>query len=196
MTVNQFPGSMKSVSILLIAVFFAGCAQDSDGEGSVYSGKAALNAKLHQFIATNEDTNKEVILTMTGPSELSFSFNDKLSHIDYEKDVIIIRSDADTSEWSARRVRGGFELEDGTRLGYGKCQGWAICLQDGDNIPILKGKYSLQGNGAEITLWISDREKHVELLGLMANALLNKSRNTKQSVDSALETLSSQVWTF
>jgi hypothetical protein len=187
---------MQRVITLLAAIIFAGCSRDSDTAGVVYSGKANLNSKLHQFIATNEDTNKEVILTMTGPTQLTFSLNNELTHIDYEKDVIIIRSEADNSEWSAKRVKGGFELEDGTLLSYGNCPGWTICLQDSDNVPILKGKYSLRGNGAQITLWISDSEKHVELLGLMANALLNKSKDAKQSVDSALETLSTQVWTY
>jgi hypothetical protein len=187
---------MRNMITLLVAIIFAGCSQGSDAAGSVYSGKADLTSKIHQFIATNEVTNKNVVLTMTGPNELTIDLDDKLSHIDYENNVIIIRSETDSSEWSATRTKGGFELEDGTLLGYANCQGWDICLQDNDNIPILKGKYSLRGNGAQITLWISEKEKHVELLGLMANALLNKSRNAKQSVDSALETLSSQVWTY
>jgi hypothetical protein len=187
---------MKGMITFLLAMIAAACSLESDTAGAVYSGKANLNTKLHQFIATNADTHKDVILTMTGPRELTFSLNDKLSHIDYEKDIIIIRSETDNSEWSAKWVKGGFELEDGTLLQYGNCRGWTICLQDDNNVPILKGKYSLRGNGAEITLWISDREKHVELLGLMANALFNKSKNAKQSIDSALETLSTQVWTY
>lgn len=187
---------MKGVISLLLAMMFAGCSQDSDTGGAVYSGRVNLNTQIHQLTVTNEDTKKDIVLTRTGPRELTFSLNDRVSHLDYEEDIIIILSETDSSQWSAKRVKGGFELEDGTLLQYGDCRGWIICLQDSDSVPILKGKYSLRGNGAQITLWISDREKHVELLGLMANALLNKSKNAKQSVDAALETLSPQVWTF
>jgi hypothetical protein len=187
---------MKWLITLLLAMILASCSQDSEVAGTIYSGRANLNTPLHQFTAVNEGTEGDVILTMTGPHELTFNLNDKVSHIDFEKDMIIIRSETDSAEWSARKVKGGFELEDETFLQYGDCRGWAICLLDEGSIPILKGKYSLQGHGAEISLWISDRERHVELLGLMANALLNKSRDEKQSVDAALETLSSQVWTF
>jgi len=188
---------MKEVIVLFLAVIVAGCNQDSDTGGTVYSGKAALNTRFHQFVASNADTGKDVVLTMTGPHELNFSLNGKLSHLDYEKDIIIIKSEADSTEWSARKVKKGFELGDGTLLEYGDCQGWAICLVDSETKePILKGKYSLRANSVEITLWISDGENHVELLGLMANALFNKSRNVKLSIDAALETLSSQVWAY
>ena len=185
------------VPALFLAVIVTGCWQDSDNSGALYSGKASLTTRFHQFVASNADTRKDVILTMTGPHELTFSLNNKLSHLDYEKDIVIIRSETDKSEWSAKKVKNGFELEDGKLLEYGNCRDWAICLQDSDTRePILKGKYSLRGNSVEITLWISNRENHVELLGLMANALFNKSRNEKLSIDAALGTLSSQVWTY
>jgi hypothetical protein len=188
---------MKILIPFLLAIVFAGCSQDSDTAGLVYSGKANLNERLHQFTAINEETQNDVILTMTGPRELTFNLNDKVSHIDYEEDVIIIRSETDSSEWTAKRGKGGFTLEDGTLLKYGNCGDWNICLLDGvTKLPILKGKYSSNGNIVKITLWISDSEKHVELLGLMANALFNKSKNAKQSIDSALETLSTQVWIY
>jgi hypothetical protein len=187
---------MKGVITLLLAMAIASCSPDSDTGGTVYSGRVNLNTRLKQFTATNEDTKEDIVLTMTGPHELTFSLDDKISHLDYEKDIIIIRSEADNSEWSAKKVKRGYELEDGTTLKLDDCPGWTICLHDSGSVPILKGKYSLQGNGVEVTLWISDHEKHVELLGLMANALLNKSRDAKQSTDAALETLSSQVWTY
>jgi hypothetical protein len=69
-----------------------------------------------------------------------------------------------------------------------------MCLLDGDEQPILKGRYTLRGNNTEITLWISESEKHVELLALMANGLFNRSRNERESIESSLGTLSSQVW--
>lgn len=188
---------MKGAISFLLVILFAGCSQDSDTKGVIYSGKAKLNIRLREFIATHEEIEKDIILTMTGPRELTFNFNNKISHIDYEKDVIIFRSETDPSEWTAKKIKGGFELEDGTQLRYGDCMGWTMCLLDGSTqLPILKGKYSLSGNNTTITLWISDSEKHVELLGLMANGLFNKSRNAKEAIDSALETLSNQVWTY
>ena len=188
---------MKGIISFLVVMVLAGCAQESDTTGVVYSGKANLSTPLHQFTAINDDSGKDIILTMTGPRELTFNINDSVSHIDYEEKLIIIRSETDQSEWTAKKVRGGFELEDGTSLEYENCQGWTICLLDGGTkLPLLKGKYTLHASSVEITLWISESEKHVELLGLMANALFNKSRYEKQSIESALETLSSQVWTY
>jgi hypothetical protein len=188
---------MRVLVHFILSTILVGCAQDSQTAGVVYAGRANLNAKLHQFTAVNAETEKSVTLTKTGPRELTFNLNDKISHIDYETDVIIVRSEIDSSAWTATRVRGGFQLEDGTKLKYGDCKGWGICVMDsGTEEPILKGKYTLSGNSVAITLWISESEKHVELLGLMANALFNKSINAKQSNESALETLSSQVWTY
>lgn len=188
---------LQGTIVLFLATVWQGCSSDSDGSGTVYTGSASLNTRLHEFVASNPDTKKDVSLTMTGPHELTFRFQDKLSHLDYEDEIIFIRSETDSSEWSAKKVRGGFELEDGTLLEYASCQGWTICLQDKETKQsILKGKYALRGNNVEITLWISDSENHVELLGLMANALFNKSRNADASIDAALETLSSQVWTY
>ncbi len=185
---------MKRVIPLLLVMIFAGCSQEYDTKGVVYSGKVNLNGRIRQFTATNSDNKKDIILTMTGPRELTFNFNNKISHIDYEDEVIIFRLETDHSEWTAKKVRSGFELEDGTLLHYGNCRDWDICLLDGSTqLPILKGRYSLSGNGADITLWISDSEKHVELLGLMANGLFNRSRNAKEA---ELETLSPQVWTY
>jgi hypothetical protein len=69
-------------------------------------------------------------------------------------------------------------------------------LEESTQLPILKGAYSLSGNNVTIELWISEGEKHVELLGVMANGLFNKSRNEKEAIDSSLETLSNQVWTY
>lgn len=188
---------MKGIIPFLLAIIFAGCSQDSDTKGIIYSGNAKLNVRLREFIATNEENEKNIILNMTGLRELTFSFNNKISHIDYEKDVIIFRSETDKSEWTAKKVKDGFELEDGTLLRYGNCRGWTMCLVDGKtDLPILKGGYTLSGNNVKIMLWISDSEKHVELLGLMANGVFNKSRNKKQAIDSSLETLSPQVWTY
>jgi hypothetical protein len=188
---------MKSVVNFLLIIIFAGCSQHSDTKGVIYSGKAKLNIQLREFMATNEEDDKKIILTMTGSKELTINFNDTISHIDYEKDVIIFRSETDKSEWTAKKVKGGFELEDGTLLRYGNCQGWTICLlEESTQLPILKGAYSLSGNNVTIELWISEGEKHVELLGVMANGLFNKSRNEKAAIDSSLETLSNQVWTY
>ncbi|HEX5171947.1 MAG TPA: hypothetical protein VFW11_22365 [Cyclobacteriaceae bacterium] len=156
-----------------------------------------MKGRIRQFTATNADNKEDIILNMTGPHELTFNFNNNISHIDYEKTVIIFKSETDKGEWTAKKVKGGFEFEDGTRLQYGDCKGWDICLLDHrPQLPILKGGYSLKGDSAKITLWISDSEKHVELLGLMANGLFNRSRNAKKSIDSSLETLSPQVWTY
>lgn len=187
---------MKVLIPFLFAMIFSDCSQDYDTEGVVYSGKANLNTRLRQFTATNTDNEKDIILNMTGPRELTINFNNKISHIDYENNVIIFRSETDKSEWMAKKVKDGFELEDGTLLQYGNCRGWAICLLDGSTkLPILKGRYSLSGSSAKITLWISESEVHVELLGLMANGLFNRSRNAKELKES-LETLSPQVWTY
>lgn len=189
---------MKAAITLLAGMLLASCSQKSETTGgTVYSGTTSLNKRFHQFVASSAATRKDVILTMTGRRELTFSFNDKISHLDYEEEVIIISSETDSLEWSAKKVKDGFELADGTVLEYNRCRGWAICLQAKDTREhILKGKYSLRGNGVEITLWISDSESHAELLGIMANALFNRSRNEKLSIDVALETLSSQVWTY
>lgn len=188
---------MKGVIPFLLAIIFTCCSQNYDTKGVTYSGKAKLNIRLHEFVATNEEIEKDIMLNMTGPRELTFKFNNKISHIDYEKDVIIFRSETDKSEWTAKKVKGGFELEDGTLLRHGTCRGWTMCLlDDKTQLPILKGEYTLSGNSTKITLWISDSEKHVELLGLMANGLFNKSRNEKEAIDSSLETLSNQVWTY
>lgn len=184
---------MKKVIPFLLAMIFAGCSQDYDTKGVIYSGKVNLNTRIREFTATSTENEKDIILNMTGPRELTFKFNNKISHIDYEEDVIIFKAETDKSEWTAKKVRGGFELEDGTLLQYGNCRDWDICLLDGSTKPILKGRYSLSGSWATITLWISDSERHVELLGLMANGLFNKSRNAKES---SLETLSPQVWTY
>jgi hypothetical protein len=54
----------------------------------------------------------------------------------------------------------------------------------------------LNGNTTKISLWISDSEMHVELLGFMANGLLNRSRNAKQKIDTSFETVIPQVWTY
>lgn len=187
---------MKGVISFLLTIVFLSCSQDYDTKGLVYSGKANLNTRLRLFTATNADNENDIILNMTGPRELTFNFNNRISHIDYEKDVIIFRSETDQSEWTAKKVRGGFELNDGTLLQYGNCRGWAICLLDeGTKQPILKGGYSLRGSSAKITLWISDSEKHVELLGVMANGLINRSRNVKE-MNESMETLSPQVWTY
>lgn len=187
---------MKVIPFLL-AIIALGCMQDSDTKGTIYSGDAKLNIRLREFIATNEEHKKDIILNMTGMRELTFNFDNKISHIDYEKDVIIFQSETDKSQWTAKKIKGGFELEDGTLLNYGNCRGWTMCLLDGNTeLPILKGRYSLSGSNVKITLWISDSEKHVELLGLMANGLFNKSRNEKQAIESSLETLSPQVWTY
>lgn len=187
---------MKGIISVLLIMVFAGCAQEYDTKGVVYTGEADLSTQVHQFVATNQVDEKEINLTMTGPHELTFTFNTKISHIDFEEDVIIIKSETDRSEWTAKKVRGGFELEDGTRLQYGKCKDWAICLLDSANLPILKGRYLLTSKHTEITLWISESEKHVELLGLMTNGLFNRSRNERESIESSLETLSTQVWTY
>lgn len=187
---------MKEVISFLLATIFTGCSQDYDTKGAVYSGTVSLNTRIRQFTATSQGNKKDIILNMTGPRELTFNFNNEISHIDYEKDVIIVRSESDKSEWTAKKVRGGFELEDGTRLQYGNCRDWTICLlDDSTKLPILKGRYSLRGSSAKITLWISDSEMHVELLGLMANGLFNESRNVKEGNES-FETLSPQVWTY
>ena len=187
---------MKELIPFLLAMIVAGCSQEYDANGVVYSGQVNLNTRIRQFTATNTDNQKDIILNMTGQRELTFNFNNKISHIDYEKDIIIVRSETDRTEWSAKKVRGGFELEDGTRLRYGNCMDWTICLlDDSTKLPILKGRYSLGGSGATITLWISEGEKHVELLGLMANGLFNRSKNARQ-VDESFETLSPQVWTY
>jgi len=106
---------MKGVIPLLLAMIFAGCSQEYDTKGVVYSGKVNLNGRIRQFTATNAD-EKDITLNMTGPRELTFNFNNKISHIDYENKVIIFRLETDHSEWTAKKVRGGFELEDGTLL--------------------------------------------------------------------------------
>lgn len=181
----------------LLAMIFVGCSQDCDVKGVVYSGKANLKIGLSQFFATNAENEKDIILNMTGPHELTFNFNNKISHIDYEKDVIIFRSETDLPEWTAKKVRGGFELNDGTTIKYGNCKGWTICIMDDSTkLPILKGKYSLSGSSASISLWISDNEKHVELLGFLANGLVNRSRNAKQEIDFSFENVIPQVWTY
>ena len=188
---------MKVAIPFLLAMIIAGCSQDADTKGVVYTGNADLKTQLRQFTATHADNEKDIILNMTGPRELTFHYNDKISYIDYEEDVIIFKSETNQSEWTAKKVKGGFELEDGTILQYGNCKGWAICLLDGNTqLPILKGDYLLKGSSAKITLWISESEKHVELLGLMANGLFNRSKNEKDSIDSSLETVSPQVWTY
>jgi hypothetical protein len=194
---NNSESAMRGSIFFLLMVVFTGCSQDYDTKGVAYSGKANLNIRLKQFTANNTNNEKDIILTKTGPRELTFNFDAKISHIDYKEDVIIIRSETDKSEWTAKKVKGGFELGDGALLEYGDCTDWIICLLDSDTkTPILKGKYSLSGNKVHITLWISDSEKHVELLALVANGLFNKSRNRKQSIESSLGTLSSQVWTY
>lgn len=181
----------------LMTILFVSCSQEYDVKGVAYSGEANLNSRIREFTATNTGNEKKIILNMTGPHELTISFNNKISHIDYEEKVVIFRSETDKSEWTAKKVRGDFKLEDGTLLKYGNCRDWTICLlDDSTKLPILKGRYLLRGNSTEITLWISDSEKHVELLGLMANGLFNRSRNAKQSIDSSFETLSPQVWTY
>lgn len=187
---------MKIISAVLLMMVLAGCAQEYDTKGVVYTGVADLSIQVHQFIASNEVDDRKIDLTMTGPHELTFSFNNKISHIDFEEDVIIIKSETEKSAWTAKKVRGGFELEDGTRLQYGKCKGWTMCLLDSTNMPILKGRYLLTAKHTEITLWMADGEKHVELLGLMTNGLFNRSRNERESIESSLETLSTQVWTY
>lgn len=189
---------MRLFILLLVSIIFVSCSPDAEETtGVVYEGKANLNKKLHEFTAVNKDTEKSITLTMTGPRELTFNLNDNISRIDYETDVIIVRSETDASEWTAKKVKDGFELEDGTTLELGDCQDWNMCIFDGETKePILKGKYSLSGSRVSITLWISESERHAELLGLMTNALFNKSRNAHQSIQSALETLSVQVWTY
>jgi len=143
---------MKGVIPFLLAIIFTCCSQNYDTKGVTYSGKAKLNIRLHEFVATNEEIEKDIMLNMTGPRELTFKFNNKISHIDYEKDVIIFRSETDKSEWTAKKVKGGFELEDGTLLRYGNCRGWTMCLLDGNTqLPILKGEYTLSGNSTKIT---------------------------------------------
>lgn len=186
----------KGLIPFLIAMLLVSCSQDYDVKGVAYSGEANLNSRIREFTATNTDNEKKIILNMTGPRELTVHFNNKISHIDYEKDVIIFRSETYKTEWTAKKVRGGFKLEDGTFLQYGDCRGWAICLlDDSTKLPILKGNYSLSGSNTKITLWISESEMHVELLGLMANGLFNRSRNMKE-MNESLETLSPQVWTY
>jgi hypothetical protein len=180
---------------LLLAI--CGCTKEPGTEGIVYSGKANLNTQIREFTAVSEENEKSISLTMTGPHELTFTFDDKITHIDYEEDVIIFRSEPDKAEWAAKKVKGGFQLEDGTLLRYGNCRGWNICLLDSANkAPLLKGEYSLAGNSTKITLWISEGEEHVELLGLMANGLLNRSRDAKQVIEASVETVSPQVWTY
>ncbi|MBK8291532.1 MAG: hypothetical protein IPK96_11955 [Flammeovirgaceae bacterium] len=188
---------MRGRIIFLLAIIFVGCSQEYDAKGIVYSGNANLKIGLSQFIATNAENENEIILNMTGPHELTFNFNNKISHIDYEKDVIIFKSETGLTEWTAKKVKGGFELNDGTIIQYGNCKGWTICIMDDSTkLPILKGKYSLNGNTTKISLWISDSEMHVELLGFMANGLLNRSRNAKQKIDTSFETVIPQVWTY
>lgn len=185
---------MKGMTYFLLALIVAGCTQDYDTNGVVYSGKANLNNRIRQFTASTTENEKDIILNMTGQHELTFHFNSEISHIDYEKEVIIFRSETDHSEWTVRKVQNGFELEDGTLLQYGNCRGWIVCLIDeSTKLPILKGSYTLSGSNAKITLWISDHQKHVELLGLMANGLLNRSKKMNEA---SFETVSPQVWTY
>ena len=172
------------------------CSPKEETTG-IYTGEADLRDRLRQFTALNENTKKKIILNRTGIHELSFYFNDKVSHLDYEEEVITIRSEEDKSEWTAKKVKGGFELEDGSVLKYAKCADWEICLVEAETkAPVLKGRYELNGNKATLSLWISDSEKHVELLGLMANGLINRSRDHQQSIESSLETLSAPVWVY
>jgi len=188
---------MRIIIPFVLSIMCVCCSRDPQTAGVVYTGKANLNIKLHQFTAINDVSGRSIVLTMTGPRELTFNMNDNVSHIDYETDEIIVRSGRDSLEWTVRRVKGGFQLEDGSKLEFGNCKGWTMCLFDsGTEEPVLKGKYLLSGNRVAITLWISESERHAELLGLMANALFNKSRNAHQSIQSALETLSAQVWTY
>lgn len=188
--------STKRLIPFLIAMLSIGCSQDYEVKGVIYSGTVNLNRRIRQFTATSQDNKKDIILNMTGPQELTVYFNNKISHIDYEKAVIIFRSETEKSEWTVKKVRDGFELEDGTLLQYGDCRGWAICLlDDSTRLPILKGNYSLRRSRTIITLWISESEKHLELLGLMANGLLNRSRNAKE-MNESLETILPQVWAY
>lgn len=188
---------MKTIIPFLAVMIFAGCSQHTETKGVIYSGEANVNNRLRLFTATSPEVGKIIVLNMTGPRELTFHFNDKVSHLDYEKDVIIILSEAGEPEWKAKKVKGGFELEDGTVLQYDNCRDWTICLIDADTQqPVLKGRYALNGSRTMITLWISESEKHAELLGLVANGLFNRSKNEKLLIESALETLSQQVWTY
>jgi len=188
---------MRVVILFILSIVFVCCSQDPQTAGLVYTGRANLKVKLHQFTAVAEDSGKSIILTMTGPRELTFNINDKVSHINYETDEIVIRPEENSPEWTVKKVEEGFQLEDGSSLDFGNCKGWTMCLFDRQTgEPILKGRYLLNGDRVALTLWISESEKHVELLGLMANALFNRSRNAHQSIQSALETLSAQVWTY
>lgn len=189
--------AMRLIIPLLLSIVFIGCSGESDINGLTYTGRANLNIKLHQFTAVNDQSEKSIILTMTGPRELTFNINGKVGHINYENDEIVVRPAGDLPEWTVKKVKEGFELEGGGVLEFGSCKGWTMCLLDRETKePVLKGKYLLSGDRVAITLWISESEKHAELLGLMANALFNKSRNAHQSIQSALETLSAQVWTY
>lgn len=162
-------------------------------EEGTYSGRVSLRTRLDEFIATNEE-GKEIKLTKSGPHELIFSFGNVISHLDYEDDVIIIR-ESNNVEWTAKSIKNGFELDDGSILEYENCKGWELCLVDSKTRePMLKGSYSLSGSNVRISLWIAQEEKHKELLGLMANGLINKSRGVKQSNDSSLKTIAAPVW--
>lgn len=188
---------MRRANYFFLLIISVACSREADTEGVVYSGNANLNTRLHEFTATNDETNKDIVLTMTGPRELTLSFNEKVSHIDYEDDVIIILSESYNQQWTVKKVKEGFELEDGSLLEFGSCGNWEMCLTNSKTkLPILKGKYAFSGSNVNITLWISESEQHVELLALMANGLFNRSRNAKESIESSLRTLSPQVWTY
>lgn len=150
---------------------------------------------MDEFTATNNE-GKSVLLTKSGPHELTFNYDNKVSYLDYENDVIIISDGERQKSWTARSVKDGFELEGGEVLRYARCDGWELCLEDPKTgTALLKGAYSLSGNNVRITLWISPDERHIELLGLMANGLINKSLGAKESADSSLKTIAAPVWT-
>lgn len=178
-------------TILAYAVVVA-CTAPADD--FTYTGEVSAKKRLDEFTAVNKN-GKAVLLTKTGPHELSFTYNDTTSYLDYENDLIIIRSADRVDQWTVRNVRNGFALEDGSELRYTKCAGWELCLEDpGTGVTLLKGAYSMSGNNVRITLWISPEEKHIELLGLMANGLINRSLGAKESGDSSLKTIAAPVW--
>lgn len=179
--------------IATIGVIALAC--DAPEDEFTYSGRVSARKRLDEFTATN-NAGKTIVLTKTGPHELSFHYNERLHYLDYEDEVIIIRDSVHRDVWTARSIKDGFALEDGTELKYARCKGWELCLKDAaTGTELLKGAYSLSGNHVRITLWISPEERHIELLGLMANGLINRSLGARESADSSLKTIAAPVWT-
>ncbi len=185
---------VKKINSVFIVVCAAVVACTAPADEFTYSGQVSAKKRLDEFTAVNND-GKTIQLTKSGPHELSFTFNDTISYLDYENDVIIIQNADRTDQWTARSIKNGFALEDGTTLNYAQCRGWELCLEDPKTgVTLLKGAYSLSGNDVRITLWISPEEKHIELLGLMANGLINRSLGAKESGDSSLKIIAAPIW--